>query len=215
MPTLVLMYVPVYNTLDDEREIRALVAAMGAAELITVKPDGYPTSTLLPVIWDSDRLIFHMAKANPHWRLIRPASAALAVVTGPQAYVSAAWYPSKQEHGRVVPTWNYSAVHFTGSVTVHRDSAWLRNAVSRLTQQNEERRPDPWHVTDAPGTYVDKQLRAIVGVELMIERVEGKAKLSQNRSTTDHSGVIDGLRREDDGRESAVAAAMERTGTRS
>jgi transcriptional regulator len=209
------MYVPVYHALDDEREVRSLVAATGAAELFTVKPDGYPTSTLLPVIWDDGRLVFHMARANPHWRLLGPATPALAVVTGPQAYVSAAWYPSKQEHGRVVPTWNYSAVHFTGTVTVHHDPEWLRSAVSRLTHQNEDRRSDPWHVTDAPATYVEKQLRAIVGLELVIERVEGKAKLSQNRSAADHSGVIAGLRREGDGRDSAVAAAMERTGIRS
>ena len=208
------MYVPVFNALDDAGEIRALLAATGAAELITVRPDGYPTSTLLPVMWDGDRLIFHLAKANPHWRLIRPGTPALAVVTGPQAYVSPTWYPSKQEHGRVVPTWNYSAVLFTGLATVHLDPDWLREAVTRLTDQNEGRRADPWHVTDAPEPYLETQLRAIVGIELVIERVEGKAKLSQNRSAADHAGVIAGLRREGAGSEAALAAAMERTGVR-
>jgi transcriptional regulator len=124
------MYVPVYNALDDAEQLRRLVESTGSAELITVGPDGFPTSTLLPIIWDGDRLIFHMAKANSHWQAIQPESPALAVVTGPQAYVSAAWYPSKQEHGRVVPTWNYSTVHFTGRATVHRDEDWLRDAVT-------------------------------------------------------------------------------------
>jgi transcriptional regulator len=209
------MYVPVYNTLDDEAQLRALVAATGSAELITVRSDGYPTSTLLPIIWEADRLIFHMAKANPHWRSIEPEAPALAVVTGPQAYISAAWYPSKQEHGRVVPTWNYAAVHFTGRATVHSEAAWLREAVTRLTDRNEADRPTPWQVGDAPQRYIDKQLRSIVGIEVAIERVEGKAKLSQNRSAEDFGGVVDGLRREGGGREMAVARAMENDGPRS
>src|SRR5262245_46215641 len=114
------MYVPVYNTLGDVAELRALAVATGAAEMITVA-DGCPVATLLPIIGDDDRLIFHMAKANPHWRSIQPQAPTLAVVTGPQAYISAAWYPSKQDHGRVVPTWNYSAIHFTGKATVHTE----------------------------------------------------------------------------------------------
>jgi transcriptional regulator len=153
-------------------ELRALVAAADSAELITVKPDGYPTSTLLPILWESERLVFHWRR-RPHWRSIEPSSPALAVVAGPQAYVSAAWYPSEQEHGRVVSTWNYSAVHFTGRATVHVDAGWLRAAVTQLTNQNEYGRPDPWHVSDAPERYIEKQLGAIVGIEVMIEAVEG------------------------------------------
>ena len=202
------MYVPRFNAMDDPDEIRRLVAAVGSAQLITVDDDGYPAATLLPVVWDGDRLIFHLARANEHWRGIRSGAPALAVVTGPEAYVSPAWYASKAEHGRVVPTWNYSAVQFTGRVQVHDDPAWLRDAVTRLTVVHEAGRPEPWAVTDAPEPYLEKQLRAIVGVEFSIERVAGKAKLSQNRDDADHAGVVAGLRREGGRREHEVADEM-------
>jgi len=204
------MYVPRFNALDDADEIRSLVEAIGSAQLVTVGPDGYPLSTLLPVIWDEGRLVFHMARANQHWKAIADGSPALAVVTGPEAYVSPGWYASKAEHGRVVPTWNYSAVQFTGRVQVHPDSEWLREAVTRLTDLHEGRRDAPWSVADAPATYVEKQLRAIIGIEMAIETVEGKGKLSQNRSEEDRSGVIEGLRSEGGSREQQVADAMGR-----
>ena len=206
------MYVPHFNALDDHAEIVRLVETVGSVELITTGPDGYPLATLLPVVWDDDRLILHMARANPHWRAITEEVAgtpALAVVTGSQAYVSPSWYASKAEHGRVVPTWNYSAVHFTGRVRRHHDPVWVRDAVTRLTRLNESRRAEPWAVTDAPTTYVEKQLRAIVGIELTIEKVEAKAKLSQNRDDADFSGVVTGLRSEGSGREHEVADQMD------
>ena len=130
------------------------------------------------------------------------------MVTGAEAYVSPAWYPSKAEHGRVVPTWNYSAVQFTGRVEVHTDPGWLLDAVTRLTETHERTRNDAWSVADAPERYVEKQLRAIVGIEFAIERVEGKAKLSQNKDDADFAGVVGGLRREGGGREHAVADTM-------
>ncbi len=201
------MYVPRFNTMESD-EARRLVAAVGSAQLITVAEDGYPAATLLPVLWDGDRLVFHMARANQHWRSIRPGSPALAVVSGAEAYVSPTWYPSKDEHGRVVPTWNYSAVHVTGRAEVHDDADWLRDAVTRLTDTHEQQRDAPWAVVDAPDRYLDKQLRAIVGVELTIERVEAKAKLSQNKDDADFGGVIAGLRREGAGRDELVADAM-------
>jgi transcriptional regulator len=203
------MYVPRFNALEDADEIRRLVAAVGSAELVTVGADGYPAATLLPVVWEGDRLVLHMARANPHWRSIEAGSPALAVVTGSQAYVSPAWYATKAEHGRVVPTWNYSAVHLTGRVEIHDDPEWVRAAVTRLTDLHEQRREEPWAVTDAPERYVEKQLRAIVGIELTVERVEGKAKLSQNRSEDDRAGVVDGLRREGGAREHGVADQMQ------
>jgi transcriptional regulator len=202
------MYIPHFNALDEAEEIRGLVSSVGSAELVTVRADGYPEATLLPVIWDDDRLIFHLARANQHWTTVEPQSRALAVVTGAQAYVSPSWYPSKAEHGRTVPTWNYSAVHFTGRVRVHHDPEWLREAVTRLSDLHEQRRAEPWSVDDAPRGYVDKQLRAIVGIEMTIEKVEAKAKLSQNRSAEDRAGVIEGLRREGGRREHEVADLM-------
>jgi transcriptional regulator len=206
------VYVPRFNALEDRAATRALVRAVGAGELVTVGEDGYPLATRLPVVWEGDRLVMHIARANPHWRSI-PDDVdvpALVVVTGAEAYVSPAWYASKAEHGRVVPTWNYSAVHITGRVRRHEDHAWLRRAVTALTEQHESVRDEPWAVSDAPATYVEKQLRAIVGLELDIERVEGKLKLSQNRSEEDRAGVVRGLRAEGGPRESVVAEEMER-----
>jgi transcriptional regulator len=202
------VYIPRFNAWEDADEVRRLVTTVGSAQLITVADDGYPAATLLPVLWHGDRLVFHMARANPHWTSIQPGAPALAVVTGPEAYVSAAWYPSKNEHGRVVPTWNYSAVHFTGRAEVHTDADWLLGAVRALTDTHEGRRDEPWAVDDAPDVYVEKQLRAIVGVEFTIERVEAKAKLSQNRDDADFAGVVAGLRREGGAREHQVADAM-------
>ena len=201
------MYIPHFNAMADAHAARALVEAVGTAQLVTVGPDGYPMATLLPVIWD-ERLVFHLARANQHWKAIAPDSPALAVVTGPEGYVSPSWYATKVEHGKVVPTWNYSAVEFRGRVTVHDDPDWLLEAVTRLTDLHEGTRAERWLVTDAPEDYLHKQLRAIVGVEMVVERVEGKAKLSQNRSDEDRTGVIDGLRREGGGREGQLADAM-------
>ncbi|MGH3424218.1 MAG: FMN-binding negative transcriptional regulator [Nocardioidaceae bacterium] len=206
------MYVPHFNAVDDPAEVEAFVRAAGAAELVTVGDDGTPLSTRLPVIWlpGESRLVVHMARANPHWRRIAPGARALAIVSGADAYVSPSWYASKAEHGRVVPTWNYSAVHLTGTVTVHDDPAWVREAVTELTELHESRRAEPWAVTDAPGKYVEGQLRAIVGLEMRVEAVEAKAKLSQNRSDEDRAGVVEGLRAEPDRRSHAVADAMDR-----
>jgi transcriptional regulator len=208
------MYVPRFNALDDPDAIRAMVRGIGAAELVTVGADGYPTATRLPVIWDEDggRLVFHLARANPQWRDV-PLDAdvpALAVVGDAEAYISPSWYATKAEHGRVVPTWNYSAVHVSGRLRRHEDAAWLLDAVTRLTELHEGRRAEPWAVADAPTTYVEKQLRAIVGLELAIERVEAKAKLSQNRSEEDRAGVVAGLLDEGGRREAVVAEQMQR-----
>jgi transcriptional regulator len=206
------VYVPRFNALDDDEAIHAMVRAIGAGELVTVGEDGYPLATRLPVVWDGDRLVMHIARANPHWRAVPDDRdiPALVVVTDAEAYVSPAWYPSKAEHGRVVPTWNYSAVQVAGRVRRHEDPAWVLDAVTMLTRLRESDRTEPWSVSDAPATYVEKQLKAIVGLELTIERVEGKAKLSQNRSDEDRTGVVRGLRDEGGGREAEVADQMER-----
>ena len=189
--TLGPMYTPASMEID-ETEARSLVDAVGSGWLVTAGADVAPVATLLPILWRGDRVIAHLAKANPHWRQL-DGSRALLIVGGPEAYVSPSWYPSKIEHGRVVPTWNYLAVHLTGTVTLHHDPTWLRDAVTDLTERHEQERTDPWQVGDAPAEYVDGLLRAIVGVELAVERVEAKAKLSQNRPEPDRLGVITGL----------------------
>ena len=202
------MYTPRFNVMD-ERELGYLVTDAGSAELVTVGEDGFPLATRLPVLWQGRRLVFHMALANPHWRSIGDGAPALAVVTGPEGYVSPSWYAGKATHGRVVPTWNYSAIHFTGRATVHRDPDWLLEAVTALTDEHEQRRPAPWAVADAPETFVAQQLRAIVGVELVIEGVQGKAKRSQNKSAEDRATVVEGLRN-GSLRDQALGQQMER-----
>jgi transcriptional regulator len=132
----------------------------------------------------------------------------LLIITGPEAYISPSWYPAKSEHGKVVPTWNYTAVHLTGTVRVHEDPQWLRAAVTELTDVHEHARVNRWSVSDAPETYVEGQLRGIVGLEVHVTQVEGKAKLSQNRSDADQQGVIDGLTGAVDAGSHAIAAAM-------
>jgi transcriptional regulator len=202
------MYIPPFNAVEDESEIRDMVRAVGSAEFVTVGRDGYPTATLLPIMWQDGVVIAHMARANPHWRGIEPDAPGLFICGGPQAYISPSWYAAKAEHGRVVPTWNYSAVHLSGTVRIHDDVEWLRTAVADLVERHESERELPWHVTDAPAQYVDGQLRGIVGIEMRVHRIEGKAKLSQNRSAADRRGVMDGLRAESSPAAVTVADAM-------
>ena len=202
------MYVPHFNAMTDDRAIRRMVADLGAAQLITVGADGCPMATLLPVIWHGDTVIAHLARANQHWRSIGTDQPVLLVVTGPQAYISPTWYASKAEHGKVVPTWNYSVVQITGRATVHDDADWVRGAVDELVERHEGHREAPWRSTDAPEKYIQGQLRAIVGVEIAVERVEAKAKFSQNRSDADREGVVSGLLQEDSRDAEALAEQM-------
>ena len=216
------MYVPTANLMADA-EVRRFLDAHPAAHLVTVGPDGRPDVTLLPIILDvraderahptdagteSLRVLGHLARSNDHWRRIQPDSPGLVVVSGADAYVSPGWYATKREHGRVVPTWNYTEVHLSGGVTVHDDPDWVLDVVTRLTHRHEDHRAVPWAVTDAPAKWVRGRLRAIVGVEIVVERVEGKAKLSQNRSDADREGAIAGLRAEPSPGAHAVADDM-------
>lgn len=186
------LYVPRFNVMDAD-DVRPFVEAVATAQLVTVGEDGLPDATFLPVLWEGERLVGHLARANAHWRRIVDGSPALAIVTGPDAYISPSWYATKAEHGKVVPTWNYSVVHLRGAVAVHDDASWVRDLVTRLTDRHEASRSAPWAVTDAPSDYIDKNLRPIVGVELVVSSVAAKAKLSQNRSDEDRAGVAAGL----------------------
>lgn len=207
------MYVPAHFAAGDLSEIAAFVEQAGAADLVTFDGTGLAAS-LLPVIWDRaggghGRLLGHLALANPQCSTAQPDVPALAIVRGPQAYISPSWYLSTREHGRTVPTWNYTSVHFTGPVTFHRDAGWLRDIVTRLTEQYEGHRDRPWRIEDAPAAYIEGQLRGIVGVEMVITQVEAKDKLSQNRGAVDRAGVINGLRATPDQGAQAVAELME------
>jgi transcriptional regulator len=146
----------------------------------------------------------HVARANPQWKLA-PAGDAMALFMGADAYISPSWYPSKQEHEKVVPTWNYVAVHAYGPIEFFEETDRLLNVVTRLTNRHEQPRAEPWAVTDAPEAFIRAQLKGIVGVRLLITRLEGKCKMSQNRSEVDRAGVASGLLAS--GRHSDVAAA--------
>ena len=204
------MYIPAHFAPDDET-VGELLRNHGAADLVTLTEQGLVATMLpfiyLPEVGEHGALYGHVARNNPQWKL--PAVGdALAIVRGPDAYVSPTWYASKAEHGRVVPTWNYVTAHVYGQFVVHDDPVWTERLVRRLTAKHEAANAHPWSVDDAPRAFIEGQLRAIVGIELLISRVEAKAKLSQNRPAADVAGVIAGLRERGDARSAdAVAQA--------
>jgi transcriptional regulator len=200
------VYVPTHFAPTDD-DVQQLLVRHGAADLITAGPDGFE-ATMLPFVHDRDRnvLLGHLARNNDHWRGA-DGQRCLVIMRGPDSYVSPSWYPSKAEHGRVVPTWNYVTAHVHGTVTVHDDVGWLDTLVRRLTDEHEAGRAAPWSVDDAPDGFYRGQLRAIVGVEVRIERIEAKFKLSQNRSAGDIDGVVAGLLDVSDQRGSDAVAA--------
>ena len=217
------MYIPAHFAADDA-VVDELLAKHGAADLITATEDGL-IATMLPFAYEPaagehGALYGHVARNNDQWR--KPAlGESLAIVRGPDAYVSPSWYAAKAEHGRVVPTWNYVTAHVYGRLVVHDDPAWVEGVVRRLTAKHEAARlasPGqrlPWSVDDAPRAFIEGQLRAIVGLELQITRIEAKAKLSQNRPVTDVPGIVAGLAaRGDDRSAMAVAKANEQRANR-
>jgi transcriptional regulator len=217
------MYIPAHFAADDLDAIAAFVDRVGTADLVTF--DGTkPVATLLPVIWERPagptepdgtetsgghgRLLGHIALQNPQWSTAIADIPGLAIVHGPQAYISPSWYQSTKEHGRTVPTWNYTTVHFSGKLTFHQDADWLRDVVTRLTERYEDGRPGRWWVSDAPEKFIEGQLRAIVGVEMAIDQIEAKNKLSQNRTEQDRANVIVALGSEPDPQAHEIAELM-------
>ena len=209
------MYIPAHFE-PEPALVDELLRNHGAADLVTVTDQGL-VATMLPFVYvppaggpgtgSLGALHGHLARNNDQWRLA-PAGEALAIVRGPDAYISPGWYATKAEHGRVVPTWNYVTAHVYGRLVVHDDPGWTEDLVRRLTVKHESAREHPWSVDDAPRGYIEGQLRAIVGIELAITRIEAKAKLSQNRPAADIDGVIAGLReRGDTASAEAVARA--------
>ncbi|ADG76737.1 FMN-binding negative transcriptional regulator [Tsukamurella paurometabola] len=179
------MYVAAPDRSDDERA-RAMVAAAGIGTVFSAS-GGLHASTL-PLLWEGDTVIAHLATANRHWRGLDGAEV-LIVVTGPDAYVSPGWYPSKAAHGRAVPTWNYSEVQLRGRASIHEDAAACRAIVARLTARHERNRPEPWGLDDAPPAYIEQQLKAIVGLTVEVTAVAAKQKWSRGRSAEDIAGV--------------------------
>ncbi|MEO7115425.1 MAG: FMN-binding negative transcriptional regulator [Caldimonas sp.] len=206
------MYLPAHFAESRPEILRDLIRARPLGLLVTRNGDDGVDANDIPFVLDADDadgagvLRAHVARANPVWRTARTDVESLVVFQGPQGYVSPAWYPSKAEHGKVVPTWNYIVVQGRGTLRVIDDREWLRAFVDRLTTRHEGARPSPWAMSDAPADYIETMLGAIVGIELVVTSLVGKWKMSQNRPMADREGVAAGLAREHG--ESDFAAAV-------
>jgi transcriptional regulator len=192
------MYIPKFNEEKRLPVMRALIESQPLATLVTLGSAGL-FATHLPMILHDDGTEFgtlkgHIARANAQWKDFVPSVDALAIFGGPDHYISPNWYAGKKEHGKEVPTWNYAVVHAYGPLKVIEDEQWLLKFVSHLTDVHEAATsPAPWKVTDAPPDYIQAMLKAIVGIELPIRRLEGKWKVSQNKTEKDREGVVEGL----------------------
>jgi transcriptional regulator len=207
------MYTPKAFEVTDLPMLQAAMKQSDLATLVTLTSSGL-VATHLPVLLDETRgqygtLSGHVSRANLQWKETDPATEALVIFLGLDTYVTPNWYPAKRETGRVVPTWNYGAIHAYGHVNFFEDAEPLRTLVTNLTNRHEAQFPAPWKVTDAPAAYIDSQLKAIVGFELEIVRLEGKQKFNQNRSVEDRMGVIKGLLELQEERKTRVAVLME------
>jgi transcriptional regulator len=207
------MYTPKAFEVEDLTILHAAMKQSELATLVTTTARGL-VATHLPLLLDETKgeygtLTGHVSRANLQWRETDTAAEALIIFLGLDTYVSPSWYAAKQESGRVVPTWNYTAIHAYGRLTFFEDTERLRTVVTELTKRHEASFPSPWQVTDAPAVYIDSQLKAIVGFDLQILRLEGKQKFNQNRSVEDRTGVIQGLRELREERKTQVADLME------
>lgn len=186
------MYIPPAFREDRPEVMAAMIAAHPLALLVS-HGDGGLLADPVPMLWRDGRLIAHLARANPHADRLRSSGEVMAIFQGAHSYVTPAWYASKAEHGRVVPTWNYLTVQMQGIAQIIDDTDWLAAQVAALTDAQEAGRPQPWAVSDAPDAFISAQLRGIVGLEVEVTSVAGKWKASQNRSDADRAGVIAGL----------------------
>jgi transcriptional regulator len=191
------MYIPQANKEDRLPVLHKLMEDQPFISLVTMGASGLFASHI-PMVLERDGTALgllkgHLSRANPQWREFSPSVEALAIFSGPQHYITPNWYPEKTANGKVVPTWNYAVVHAYGHLKVIEDGEWLMAHLNTLTTIHEAGSPAPWKVTDAPADYIASLARGIVGLEMVIERIEGKWKVSQNRSEQDRSGVADGL----------------------
>jgi transcriptional regulator len=205
------MYVPALFAETDAATLFALLREHPLGALVTHTAGGLDANHL-PFLVDENRgakgtLVAHVARANPLWREVAAGDEVLVVFRGANGYVSPNWYPSKHETHRHVPTWNYEAVHVHGRIRIIDDETYVRGVVARLTREHESRLPEPWRMGDAPADYLAEELAHIVGIEVEITRLEGKRKLSQNRTPDDFEGAVQGV---DGSGNAALAAAMRR-----
>ncbi|HYB50756.1 MAG TPA: FMN-binding negative transcriptional regulator [Burkholderiaceae bacterium] len=206
------MYIPSHFEERRPEVLHALVRAHPLATVITLTSRGIVANHVpLHLYADAtqgDSLRGHVARANPLWNDLTEGSESLAVFQGPQSYISPSWYATKKEHGKVVPTWNYCAVHAYGTLRIHDDPQWVRAQVEALTAWQESSFAQPWALTDAPREHVDAMLRQIVGIELVVTRLVGKWKLSQNQPARNRAGVLEGLDERPDANAAQMAALM-------
>jgi transcriptional regulator len=205
------MYVPAHFAEDRKDILHAAMRAAGLATLVTLTADGLIASHV-PLLLDAEAgpngtLVGHLARANPQ-ATAAPIGEALVIYTGPDAYITPSWYATKREHGRVVPTWNYVAIHAYGMLEVFDDAERLHALVSRLTAHKETPRAEPWAVTDAPARFIEGQLKGIVGFALPIARLQGKWKMSQNRPPEDRAGVVAGLEAEGEATVAGIVSSL-------
>lgn len=191
------MYIPTHFALTDTKNLHALIQAHPLGVLVTHTPEGELDANHIPFELDASRgvLTAHVARANPVWQHVGQGADVLVIFRGNETYISPNWYPSKHETHRQVPTWNYEVVHVHGRLTIQDEERFVRGVVSRLTRTHESTEPKPWRMGDSPPEYIDQMLQAIVGIEVRIDRIEGKAKLSQNREARDRMNaakVLDG-----------------------
>ena len=208
------MYVPAHFEETRVEVLHDLIRHHPLATVVTLDPDGL-NANHIPLELDSEPLPLgtlrgHVSRANPMWQSFSNEVGTLAVFQGPDIYITPSWYQTKQETGKVVPTWNYAVVHAYGPLRINEDPIWLRALVERLTRRNEAPRSNPWEVADAPGVYIDGQLRGIVGIEIPIARLLGKWKVSQNRPEADRIGVAKGLQEVDKAEAIRMAELVDR-----
>jgi transcriptional regulator len=200
------MYAPKHFQQNQIEALHGLIRAYPFATVLARTAAGLDANHLPFELADASTLHGHVARGNELAQM--DGAEVLAIFRGPDGYISPNWYPSKHETGREVPTWNYAVVHVHGRLRVIDDAAWLRAFLTTLTDRHEATQPRPWRVSDAPADHVEKLLRAIVGIEIAIERIEGKFKLSQNHPAANRAGVIDGLRQRDADGDAALADLM-------
>jgi len=206
------MYIPAHFREDRVPVLHQAIKQLGFGTLVTAGKDGLEASHL-PMLVNPEptplgTLHGHVARANTQWKSVQTGIQALAIFLGPNAYITPSWYPTKSETGKVVPTWNYLAIHAYGEISFFDDRAQLREHVSILTDAHEASRAKPWVITDAPSDYIDAMLGGIVGFKFVITRLEGKWKMSQNRPEQDLVGAREGLIEEGDESQKAVAEIM-------
>lgn len=193
------MYTPKYHALTNVAAMRAHIAEYPLGAWVCMAQSQLMANHI-PFVLDVQhgahgRLLGHVSRANPVWRQLADGAPSVVMFMGPHAYITPSWYPGKHQHGKVVPTWNYVTVHAHGMARAIEDTEWILDVINRLTDAQESRRDTPWRVSDAPAAYTDQMLKAVVGIEIKIERLEGRLKVSQDEDKQDRLGAVEGLRR--------------------